>query len=170
MKRLLLSLIIGMSVQASSLVELISRPQSPDRLFHDGNSFVVQRMGQTHEIPSYTVDRSIRHHDIATLLKLQENGYFDVQRSINGEDYRIEFKPRTVGGGVVGAWLGFWAGHILVAAPCYLAIGIASAFTGPAAPATFQLMTLYATPGILAAANTVALATGLAAAVATGPV
>ncbi len=172
MKRLLLSLIIGMSLNAasSSLVELTSRPKSPDRLFHDGNSFIVQRMGTTYEVPSYTVDREIRNHDVATLLKLQEHGYFDVQRSINGEDYRIEFKPKTVGGGVVGAWLGFWAGHLLVTAPSYAVIGIISACTGPMAGATFATISVYASPAILATANVVALSTGLAAGVATGPV
>lgn len=122
MKRLLLSLMVGVSFNAaaSSMVELVSRPNSPDRLFHDGSSFMVQRMGVTHEVPSYAVERDIRSHDIATLLTLQQHGYFDVLRTVNGEVHRVEFMPVLKGGGPVGAAIGVAIGGAITGIGAWL--------------------------------------------------
>lgn len=171
MKRLLLSLLVGMSLNAaSSLVELPSLAHRPARLFHDGDSFMVQHMGRTHQVANHDLDKELRGKDLAAIITMQRHGYFDVRPSVDGTQFSIEFKPRLKGGGVVGAWLGFWAGHLLVTVPSYAAIGVISAFTGPAAPATFATLSVYAAPAILATANVVGISAGLAAGVATGPV
>lgn len=176
MKRLLLSLLVGMSLNAASsnLVELISRPSSPDKLFHNGSSFVVQRMGVTHEVPSYAINRDIRSHDIATLIKLQEHGYFDVQRSVEGNEYRIEFQPVLKAGGVGGANAGFWTGRFLGYGLVYGLTAIACLPALAGGPATyavvFKAASLTVAPVAEAAATTLSLAGGVAGGVASGPV
>lgn len=174
MKRLLLSLIMAMSMQASSLVELVSRPNSPDRLFHDGSSFMIQRMGITHEVPSYAIDRDIRSHDIATLLTLQQNGYFNVQRSVNGEVHRVEFMPVLKGGGGGGATVGFWAGRFFGYGLVYGVTAIVclpAMAAGPGAYAVvFKAASLTVAPIAEATATTFSVAGGIAGGVATGPV
>jgi hypothetical protein len=175
MKRLLLSLIMGMSLNAaSSLVELTSRPSSPDRLFHDGSSFVVQRMGVTQQVPAYAVEREIRSYDVATLLKLQEHGYFDVQRSVEGNEYRIEFQPVLKAGGVGGANAGFWAGRFLGYGLVYgltAIVCLPALAAGPVAyGAAFKIASVTVAPIAEATATTFSVAGGVAGGVATGPV
>lgn len=172
MKRLLLSFLMGMSLHgaASNLVELNTMGHRAERLFHDGDNFMVQHMGRTHEVARHDVHRDIRNRDLSTLVAMQRTGYFDVRPSLDGQQYSVEFQQRMNGGGAFGAWLGFWAGHVFVTAPSYAVIGVISACTGPAAPATFATLSVYATPAIMATANAVGLATGLVGAVATGPV
>jgi hypothetical protein len=122
MKRLLLSLIMGMSLNAASSIVEFTEVQSPynDRLFHDGSSFMIQRMGKTHEIPSYNVNRDIRSYDMAALVKLQEHGYFDIQSSVEGNEHRIDFKPRLKAGGPIGASIGVAIGSALTGLGAWL--------------------------------------------------
>lgn len=187
MKRLLLSLIIGMSLheasvyaaatadKASKIVEFTEvQSLSNDRLFHDGSSFMVQRLGKTHQVPVYNVNRDIRSQDIATLVKLQEHGYFDVQRSVEGNEVRINFQPRLKAGGVGGANAGFWTGRFLGYGLVYGLTAIACLPALAAGPATyavvFKAASLTVAPVAEAAATTLSVAGGVAGGVATGPV
>lgn len=103
MKKLLLFLFAGMSLHGAtrSLIELTElNTRNNERLFHNGSNFVVQHdTGKTQEIPSYALNKEIRNHDINSLLSLQQHGYFDLQRSVEGNEYRLDFKPRLKAGG-----------------------------------------------------------------------
>lgn len=114
MKRLLFSLVMGMSLhgasdaisrlcsdETSKLVALSSLAHRPESLFHDGNDFMVQHLGKMHKVARHEVHKDIRSKDLAALINMQRQGYFDVRPSVDGERYSIEFQPRLNGGGPI---------------------------------------------------------------------
>lgn len=128
MKIQLLCLFSFVSLQASSseMIELTSvRTPCNEKLFHHDGNFMIQREGKSQVIPSYAVNRDIRSHDIAALLSLQQHGYFDLQRSVEGNEYRIEFQPRLNGGGRLA---GFAAYYLTKAIIYGCTLGLASVF------------------------------------------
>lgn len=121
-------------------------------------------------IPNYMVSKqalSIKPEKMVALLQ-SGKAYLDINECSDGL-YSMDIKGRVKGGGPMGGAVGFWAARIAVYGVSYGTIGIVSALTGPAAPATFQALSAAFAPVIESTALAASFAGGMAGAVITGP-
>lgn len=123
------------------------------------------------DIPNYMVSKQLRSMDPAKLAAVLNSGnaYLDINECSDGL-YSMDIKGRVRGGGSAGAAAGFWIARGLWYGVTYGTIGIVSALTGPAAPATFTALSATFAPAIETTALGVSAAGGILGGVLTGPV
>lgn len=133
------------------------------------NGFKVKEGSKCHAIESYDLDPELRQLNCTTMAKYLSVGKIKLSRGNDGS-FMCRSHIDGKGGGVLGFWGGFFTGKFVTHFVCHGAILLAGACTGPAAPATIAALeaTFFLPIGV--AANTVGATTGMALAVATGPV
>lgn len=140
-------------------------------ILHNENGYSIVTPDKIVPVHSYDVDKEIRNISSENLAKLlAADTYLKVDKMSDVEEYTIKLMGRVRGGGVAGAAIGFWVGRVGTYAVFGTGILIASALTGPAAPATFYALAGSLAPVVASTAEVVALGGGMVGAVATGPV
>lgn len=147
-------------------------------LYRD-KKYSIVKDGIEHEVQNCYVDKVLRGiSDEALANFFDANCYIQIgQLESDGDtpEFTIHAKSRVVGGGFWGAVAGAWLGKIVVVGLSQAGIGVislgAGMIGGPiAAAATWKTLEIVLAPTIIAASTSVALATGIAGAVVTGPV
>lgn len=146
--------------------------ESRIQVFHHGKDFYIKE-NQNPELKcvhSYDVDPLLKKMNSEQLAQFQRAaGYIVAKRLSNGE-YKLRARVNGVGGGILGAEVGFFAGKFAVHFVAHGAILIVGACTGPAAPATIAALECTFMPFIEATSNVAAIGTAIVVATATGPV
>lgn len=180
MKYILLSTVCSLAVASNNQIDIgptkLLVPGSLDglKLSHSQGQFNVSHAGEHKLVHNYNVDKEIRGVDAAKLKALLNQGYIAVNQSTNG-DYKLQYNGRLQGGGIWGATIGFWAGkiatHAVVQAGILAVSGVATLVGGPVTGG-WVLSTLESSLWVPTeiASNKVAIATGIAGGVVTGPV
>lgn len=171
----IVSLLIG-SFSALQAMELGGQALVPERLgqltlIHTNNSFYVDRDDDDapQQIQNCFLDKELRGISSEKLEKFLDVGYVSLSQMSDGQ-YSLQAHVRGNGGGPGGATAGFYLGKFLTHFVGHGTIFIVACCTGPAFPVTLaSLEATFAVP-IEAASNVVALGTGIAGAVVTGPV
>lgn len=141
----------------------------------DTHDFFVKKNGILNRVQRHDVDRTLKAaHKQLALQKLLKNGYVSVSRYDNG-DYKLNVHGRINGGGLWGATIGAYSGKFLthlVAQGCILTVsaGVALVATPAAGIAVGVALEKTLAIPVEILSNTVAVAGGIALAVATGPV
>lgn len=138
-------------------------------LRHDGMSFHVRQGGALHKVESYDVDPVLRKVNKANLGAFLKAGKIGVVKMSDGS-FALHSHIQGLGGGVFGANFGFFAGKFAVHFVGQGLIQVAALCTGPAYGVTLASLEACLLPEIEAFSNVVGCATGIATAVATGPV
>lgn len=123
------------------------------------------------DIPNYMVSKQVRSMDPTKLAAVLNSGnaYLDINECSDGQ-YSMDIQGRVKGGGGGGGVAGFWIARGLWYGVTYGTIGVVSALTGPAAPATFTALSATFAPAIETTALGVSAAGAILGAVITGPV
>ncbi len=123
------------------------------------------------DIPNYMVSKQVRSMDPTKLAAVLNSGnaYLDINECSDGQ-YSMDIQGRVKGGGGGGGVAGFWIARGLWYGVTYGTIGVVSALTGPAAPATFAALSATFAPAIETTALGVSAAGAILGAVITGPV
>lgn len=140
-------------------------------LCHDNNGFTVITNSQSIPIQPCFLDKELRGISKRKLSQIiAAGGYLSINKINEENQYSLKLNGRLLGGGVVGANVGFWIGRLGTSFLGHGAILVAGALTGPAAPAT--ILALEGSFGfyIESTANAAGLAGGILGAVITGPV
>jgi len=163
------------AMEESSCIKIkqssLMAPQSLGSIevYRDQDGFHVMQNDELYDVKSYNVDSLLRRADKKTLEKFQKVGYLSVKQMSDGE-FSLTANTRLVGGGVLGATIGFWAAKVAVYTVAYGTIFIVTLPMGSFAnPATSALMVSLAAP-IEAASNVAAIGTAVIGGTITGPV
>ncbi|MDX1532879.1 MAG: hypothetical protein R3230_01580 [Nitrosopumilaceae archaeon] len=140
-------------------------------IVHKNKEFMVHNGKELVAVHSYDIDKPLRSISSENLAKLLVSGArLEISKFDGIEEYSIKLSGGLKGGGPTGAAIGFWVGRIGTYAVFGTGIVIASALTGPAAPATFYTLANSLAPVAAATAEAAAVGCGIIGAVATGPV
>jgi len=132
--------------------------------------FAVRENGEFHRIQNADVSPELRKQILQDVLKHKMARKLQVKKYDNGE-FKLEAADGLNGGGLGGAFLGSCIGTGLVHFIGHGTILIASACTGPLAPATFAALEAAFLPTVIVpAAHVAAIGGGIIGGVATGPV
>jgi hypothetical protein len=147
----------------------VALAQTGPLIGHTGKYFAVTQGDCSRRVTSDCMDNTVRNLNANNLCKFLEKGSLRATQMSDG-NYMLRAHVDGKGGGVLGFWGGFFTGKFLTHFVCHGAIAIVSSFAGPAAPVVFGSLEATFMLPIGVAANTVGATTGMAMAVATGPV
>lgn len=160
----------GLTLQIPSKNVRTHHIKDPISLYCDDEGFLVKKGDELVRVNNYDIDPTFRGRDMKDILKYTAlDNKFRISECDNGE-YKVSPASDLRGGGIFGAQGGFLLGKFLVHFVGQGVIQIAALCTGPAYPATVVALEATFLPFIEAASNVVALGTGVAGAVITGPV
>jgi len=143
------------------------------KLMHQDDVFYVESEGSQHMVPKHQMDPELRKITKKQLEKFLDNGYLSVGKN-SANEYTLKAKVRGLGGGPMGASAGVVVGAAAVQLAYHGALGalyagLSCVITPIGATAVVGTVRWATTPAALLATKTVALASGIALGVATGP-
>ncbi|MFA6065856.1 MAG: hypothetical protein WC707_01600 [Candidatus Babeliaceae bacterium] len=136
-------------------------------LTRDSEGFHVIQNGVKRSVKNHWVDKTLRSIPSDKMEKFLQHGYISVNKMSDG-DFTLNAKVRGNGGAYFGAVVGCYMGKFVVHFVGHGAILVASAATGPAAPATAMALEAVFLPWIEATSNVAAVGAGIAFGVAIG--
>jgi hypothetical protein len=188
---LVISIILSLGIQASQMLRptghgcqqhhfgnqvktvmknrVATRDGSGPIIGHTGKYFAITDGDRSCRVTSDCMDNTVKHLNSNNLCKFLEKGSLKATKMSDG-NYMLRAHVDGKGGGVLGFWAGYFSGKALTHFVCHgILLGVSS-LAGPAAPAAFAALEATFMLPISVGANTVGATTGMALAVATGPV
>lgn len=152
MKLKLLYLVYFFSLQAGELQLKTIYAKKPLKLYNNGQHFFVEENNLRCMVKPWLVDAKLRKKSHACLTAMQHHGYINIAKL--GNDYKIEFRERGLGGGPLAGWIGYWGTKAICYGTAVAATGTTLVTTGGVAGAAVATL-------ITGATSTASLGTAL---------